>query len=229
MKYAMQLAIAVGTPLLSFAVVMSEPSSPTTLRALYGIRAPDGVKATSTALILVDFQDEFVHGRLRLPDAAEAVAAAARLLGWARANHVTIVHVRNLAIREDSPIFAPESSGAAFIPAVSPQPGEEVVTKAGGGAFSKTGLDAWLRSRKIDTVVIAGLMSHLAVHLTAADASVLGYRAIVAGDATATRDLPDIRDGVIDHRTLQAAALAAIADRFADVMTVARIEALPLE
>lgn len=203
-------------------------SSPPTLRALYGIRAPAMLRRATTALVLVDFQDEFVHGRLPLPDAPLVVESAKRLLGWARESGVTVIHVLNVVRSKDSPVFAPDSAGADFIAALEPRPGEEIVTKAGGGAFTKTPLDACLRSHGIETVIVAGLMTHLAVHLSAADASVLGYRTIVVSDATATRDLPVPGGGLIDHRTLQAAALASIGDRFADVMTVAHVESLVL-
>ncbi len=88
------------------------------------------------------------------------------------------------------------------------------------GAFSKTGLDAELRARGIDTLIVAGLMTHLAVLTTASDGTVLGYRVIVAADATATRALPGAPDGpTLDAPTLQRAALASMADRVADVLT----------
>src|SRR5262249_20797818 len=139
-------------------VAMPGPSQPATLRTLYGARAPEALQPATTALVLVDFQDEFLHGRLPLPDGPRSVEAAAALLTWAREHRVTVVHVRNVVAREDSPVFAPDSEGVRFIAPLVPLPGEEVVTKASGGAFTKTSLDAWLRARKIDTVVVAGLM-----------------------------------------------------------------------
>ena len=72
-------------------------------------------------------------------------------------------------------------------------------------------------------------MTHLAVLSTASDATVLGYRVVVAADATATRALPGAggEDGV-DPAALQRAALAAMADRVADVMPGRAIMALPI-
>lgn len=215
---------------------VAQPSTsstpPTTLRTLYGLAEPDRLNQASTALVLVDFQDEFMHGRLQLPDVASATARATELLTWARQRGVLVVHVRNVVARKDSPIFAPDSPGAAPLPALSPTPREVVVVKSSGGGFTKTNLDAVLASHHVDTVIVAGLMTHLAVHLTAADASALGYRVIVAGDACASRDLPRAMGGtagaVIDHKTIHDAALASIADRFAAVMTTDRIRALPV-
>jgi nicotinamidase-related amidase len=116
-----------------------------------------------------------------------------------------------------------------------PRPGNLVVRKRMAGAFSRTSLDADLRARGVDTLIVAGLMTHLAVFSTANDAMVLGYHVIVAGDATATRALPgaasttgDREAEVVDPTVLQRAALAAMADRAADVMLARAVMALPV-
>jgi hypothetical protein len=58
---------------------------------------------------------------------------------------------------------------------------------------------------------------------------VLGYRVLVASDATATRPLPGARnDPGLDADALQRASLAIMADRVADVMSVQEITALPV-
>lgn len=51
----------------------------------------------------------------------------------------------------------------------------------------------------------------------------LGYGVSVAGDAAATRDLPDPLGGVISAEELHRAAFAELADRFAVVTTVDQI------
>jgi hypothetical protein len=58
---------------------------------------------------------------------------------------------------------------------------------------------------------------------------VLGYRVLVAADATATRDLPGAAgDASVDASSLKRAALAALADRVADVLVDRAIMALPV-
>jgi nicotinamidase-related amidase len=104
-----------------------------------------------------------------------------------------------------------------------------LLQKSTPGAFSRTTLDAELRSRGIDSVLVAGFMTHLAVLATANEASVLGYKVIVAADATATRALPGAAgEMAIDLKSLQRAALAVLADRVADVMLARGIRALPV-
>jgi nicotinamidase-related amidase len=200
-----------------------------TLRSLYGLAPPRALQAAKTAVVLVDFQQEFFTGRLPLPRGAEAVASAVRLVAWARASGILVVHVRNVVTRSGSPAFDAGSPTVAFVPALTPHGDDLVVTKALAGAFSRTDLDVQLRQRGVDTLIVGGLMTHLAVAITASDATVLGYHTVVVADATATRALPAAGGApAIDEATLQRAALATLADRTADVLTAEAIMRLPL-
>jgi len=204
--------------------------SPTTLRALYGLRPPSSLDAAKTALVLVDFQLEFVTGRLPLPNGATAVARARNLVDWAHRSGMLVVLVKQVSSKPGSLLFAADSPHTAFIPELEPAKGDLVIHKALGGGFSRTQLDSELRARGIDTVIIGGLMTHVAVLTTATDAMVLGYKAIVAGDATATRALPSVPGEVgVDAALLKRAALDAIADRVADVMLSRDIIALRVD
>lgn len=227
---ALAASLSLGA-VLSFALPLpaAPPASPspTTLRSMYAIAPVSALEPRATALVLVDFQEEFVNGRLPLPDGPRAIAAASELLRWARANAIPVAHVQNVVTRPNSPIFVAGAPNTRIVVELRPSVGEHVVTKASGGAFTKTELDAWLRGRGIDTIVVAGLMTHLAVHLTASDAAVLGYRVIVAADATASRDLPAASGGrTLDHQVVHDVALASMADRFAEVLSVRQIEQL---
>jgi nicotinamidase-related amidase len=203
--------------------------APTTLRALYGLTPPTRLEPAHTALLLVDFQAEFFDGRLPLPGGRRALERAARLVRWAHAAGVWVVHVHNEVVRADSPIFALGSRGSQPMPELEVSPGDRVLVKHLAGAFSRTELDGELRARGIETLIVAGLMTHLAVAITASDGAVLGYRVIVAGDATATRALPAAAGGPpLEPALLQRAALAILSDRVADVLDTPAILALPL-
>jgi nicotinamidase-related amidase len=204
------------------------PPPPQTLRQRYGLTSPTGVEPRRTALLLVDLQRELLDGGLPVPNAEGAVAQALRLLAWARRRGLVVVFVRQQATSAGAPLFAPGSLGAELAPGLVPGAGELVVTKSAAGAFSRTDLHATLQARGVTTLVVAGMMTHLAVDTTARDGTVLGYQVVVAADATATRTLPGPRgEGVVDHATLQRAALAALADRFADVLDTDEVLALP--
>lgn len=206
-----------------------EPA-PTTLRALLHVPPVEKLVAPRSALVLVDFQDEFFHGRLQLEGAAPAVRHAADLVAWARTSGILVVNVQNVAAKPESPLFAPGSPHTAVVPELAPRPADLVIVKHLGGAFSRTDLDAELRRRGIDTLIVTGLMTHLAVNVTASDGYTLGYHVIVAGDATATRALPGVPGAEpVDARTLHRAALDALGDRVAEVLTSEALLRLPIE
>lgn len=199
-------------------------TKPRTLRALYGLAPPASLDRSKTALLLVDFQQEFFRGALPLPDGAAAVARAGQLLSWARRQQLLVVHVQHVAKQPDSPVFRPGSAEVESVPELDRAANEWVVTKSAAGAFTRSELDARLRERGISTLIVAGLMTHLAVDSTARDATLLGYAVVVASDATATRDLPGM-DGArpVHHADVQRVALASLADRFADIATTQAI------
>lgn len=222
------LALAL-TPLPTLARSSGPVPAPRTLRAMYGLKPPSALKADKSALVLVDFQDEFVHGHLPLADVRSAIERATQLATWARRSRILVVDVQNVIPRAGSPLFSPTSPSSAFVPELAPEARDLVVVKATGGAFSKTNLDEELRGRGIDTLIVAGLMTHLAVQITVSDGALLGYRVAVAADATATRALPSASGGnAVDALALQRAALATMADRAADVLSTRTILALPM-
>ena len=205
--------------ILCIIAACTDSRRPATLRELYKVPPPTTIDRAHTALVLVDFQEEFFSGGLPLPDAALAREQATRLLHAARSAGVTVIHVRNIT-PAGSRVFAAGTRGADIVTSLAPEPTELVITKRSGGAFTNTDLDVQLKARGIRTVVLAGLMTHLAVALSAQDAGVLGYQVIVASDACATRALPvPTKQNTVDAKTLHDVALASLADRFADVLT----------
>ena len=202
---------------------------PTRLRDLYGLPRPSSLHPPHTALVLVDFQNEFVAGGLRLPAARAAITHAAELARWARQAGILVILVENVIDRPNAPLFAAGAKNTELVPQLTPQPGDLVLRKSMAGAFSHTDFDQQLRTRGIDTLIVGGLMTHLAVLVTVIDASVLGYKVLVAADSTATRPLPGLPgEPPIDAPALQRAALATLSDRFADVLLSGEIMRLPL-
>ncbi|WP_437274464.1 isochorismatase family protein [Sorangium sp. So ce375] len=213
------------------AALPAAAGGPTTLRRLYGLGQVDRLHRARTALVLVDFQEEFFSGGLKLPGARAALENATRLLRWARESGITVAHVRNVGAK-GARLFAADSPRADFAPGARPLDGELVVTKSMAGGFTRTDLDDQLRRRGVDTIIVSGLMTHLAVDSTVRDGLVLGYRVVLPSDASASRDLPAVEGArgalLLDHRTVHEVSLAALADRFADVLPTEAVVALPL-
>lgn len=194
--------------------------TPKTLLEMSGADMRPAPLATAT-LVIIDAQNEYLDGKLALPGVKPAVDALARLLAKARAAGAPVVHVHK---GRAGGLFGLEARGGAIIDAVKPVGGESIVSKPLPNAFAQTELDATLKMLGRTSLVIAGFMTHMCVSSTARAALDLGYKATVAGDAAATRALPDpMGGGVIGADALHRAALAELADRFAVVATVDQI------
>lgn len=202
-------------------------TGPQTLRSMAGARPPAEVDPRRTALVLVDFQKEYFSGNVPLPAGEAAAASAARLADWADRAGVQVVHVHHVAPSPKAALFTPGSDRVEPHPKLAPRAAHHRITKTLPSSFVGTGLDAFLKDKGIDTLVVAGLMTHMCVDSTARDAVSHGYKVIVAGDACATRDLPDRGTGApVPHAEIQRASLTALADRFADVLATAEVERL---
>ncbi|MGL4635216.1 MAG: isochorismatase family protein [Beijerinckiaceae bacterium] len=188
-----------------------------TLLALSGrtFSKPDFANAT---LVLIDYQNEYLEGPITLPETEGAITAAARLLAHARRNSTQIIHVAHKGAAGG--MFDRASKRGDFIAALAPLEGEIIVEKPRPNSFSGTTLAEHLRD-KDRTLIVAGFMTHMCVSSTVRAALDEGLFSVVAADACATRDLPHPSgDGVIPARTLHDAALAALSDRFAHVVSV---------
>lgn len=187
----------------------------TTLRDVIGL--PGALpKLSESALIMVDFQNTYRTGVMRLEGAEEAVAAGARLLSAARAAGAPVVHIVNDG-GEGTPYDIRAEIGA-ISDEVAPADGEEVIVKQVPNAFHGTGLADTLKGLGVgDDVVVAGFMTHMCVLFTAQGAFNLGYRPTVVAEATATRSLEGPDGAVVGSETLQAASLTTVRDLYGTV------------
>lgn len=198
-----------------------------TMRQWAGCTPPTAIDPARTALLCIDYELEFFAGHLHVPHGPQAAMQGARLVEWADALGMTVVHVRHVASDPASPLFGAQGGMIEFHPDVEPKPHHLVVSKHLPSAFADTGLEETLRTRGVDTLVVAGLMTHMCVTSAVADASYRGFSVIVAADACADRNLPaHDGHGIIPHLAIHRNALAALADRFADVMDTDAIIAL---
>ena len=111
--------------------------------------------------------------------------------------------------------FHNDSPNTAVHDRVAPEPGDIIVRKVRVGAFSTTDLDAQLRERDIDTLILAGISTSGVVLSTVRDAHDRDYRVVVLADATADPDAE-----------VHAFLTERIFPRQADVITVAELEGL---
>jgi len=137
------------------------------------------------ALIVIDVQNDYVSGRLRIeyPPLPTSLENIGRAMDAAHAASVPIIVVQNDA-PETAPLFARGSTGHALHPAVASRPRSRLVRKTLPSALAETDLAAWLQQQRIDTITIAGYMTHNCVASTAIDATHRGFTVELLSDAT---------------------------------------------
>ena len=185
-----------------------------TLRSLSGL-PPEPAALKGSALLMIDLQNTYREGVMRLEGVEPAIREAAALLERARAAGIPVIHVRHDA-GPGSPYDVTAPIGQ-ISDEVAPKDGEAVVTKAYPSAFVGTDLEAQLKAAGVADVIVAGFMTHMCVNSTARGAFSLGLRPTVVAAATATRALPGPDGSTVPAAALQAASLAALADLFAVV------------
>lgn len=177
-----------------------------------------------SAVVVIDAQREYVGGHLPLAGVDAALAAIGRLLTAARAAGAPVIHVAHRGPEGSGGPFDPQGPGFAFAAPALPAAGETVVEKTLPNSFAGTDLQARLAATGRTHVIFVGFMTHMCVSTTARAALDLGYISYVAGDAVATRALPDPLGGPdIAAHDIHRTALAELADRFATVVTTAEI------
>ncbi|WP_353087425.1 isochorismatase family cysteine hydrolase [Stenotrophomonas sp.] len=208
----------------------AEPAHPT-IRHMAGAPTAAALPVGKTALLVIDFQNEyFAGGRMPIPDGDAALAQTRRLVTFADAHKIPVIHVQHV-LPAGAPLFAEGGRTVQFHPRMQPRKGEQVIAKDTVSVFAGTSgpvLEQALKEAGIDTLIIAGLQTHACVAGAARDAAPKGLNVIVSSDATASRDL-ELHDGSqVGHASLHAAALASIEDTFGSVLSTDQILALPV-
>jgi nicotinamidase-related amidase len=179
----------------------------------------------TTALLIVDIQnDYFPGGAMEAVGADAAAAQAAKLLALFREQRRPVLHIQHIAIRPGATYFLPGTAGAEIHAAVRPVGDEPVFKKHFPNAFRETTLLDHLRRTKVSGLVIAGMMTHMCIDTTARAAADLGFACSLAHDACATRALSF--GGVqVSAESVQTAYLAGLNGLFAKVRSVNELSA----
>lgn len=164
----------------------------------------------SVALILVDVIKQFFDPQGdNYHTSYEAVLRAIQdLILAARQGKRLIVHARewhypnhadDFEWRKLSPHALAGSFQAEFPAGLPIAPEDLIVHKRRYSAFFATDLDLLLRERRIGTLVLAGVKTHVCIRATAQDAFALGYEVLVVREAVGS-----------NHAHLHAASLEDI-------------------
>lgn len=191
---------------------------PRTLFEMAGARLGPA-KLSNSVLVIIDAQREYVDGALPLEGVNEAVAEIGRLLARARKSGTPVIHIVH---KGKGALFNPAAPGFEIVAPLRPVAGETVVEKSNVSAFADTRLEEAIQRTNRKNLIIVGFMTHNCVSSTARAAMDKGYLPTIVAAATATRDLPGAKGGVIAAAQVQAASLAELADRSATVVPAER-------
>jgi ureidoacrylate peracid hydrolase len=199
----------------------------------------DGLEPARTALIVVDLQNGFMApGQpAEIAQAREIVPNVNRLAAATRAAGGTVVWIQNTITPESEKswsvylcnfadddwgprmrrAFTPGAFGHALYPSLEVRPSDLTVRKYRFSALVQgaSDLDAILRARGIDTLIIVGTATNVCCESTARDAMMLNYKVFFVSDANACRTDEE-------HN----ATLAILMGMFADVRSTDEMIAL---
>jgi nicotinamidase-related amidase len=203
-----------------------------------------------TALVIIDMQRDFLeHGGFGetlgndVTRLHAAVAPCRAVLDAARRIGMLVIHTRegHLPDLSDAPrakvergkpslrIGAPGPMGRILIRGepghdiiaeLYPVPGEPVIDKPGKGAFYRTDLEAHLRERGIENLLVCGVTTEVCVNTTVREANDRGFRCIVLADCCASYfpelhraglDMIMAQGGIFGWVSASAPVLAALA------------------
>ena len=172
------------------------------------------MKAKETAVILIEFQNEFCKVGGKLYDGTKGevqrlgtLSNAVKLAEGARKKGALVIHapfifnpkycdenqmkgiVKAVA---DANALREGTWGATIIDELKPKPGDKVVSgKCTLCGFNKTNLEELLKAAKIKNVAVAGFLTNFCVESTARTAYDKGYGVTVVKDATASNSPED--------------------------------------
>lgn len=203
------------------------------------LHAYESLETRRTALIVIDMQSAFVDpGTPSYVPAARAIVPAVNRLAavvrhtggsvaWSRASFTDerdggwssfFGYAVSEGVAETViATLRPGAAGHALAQGMDAQPGDHIFDKYRFSAFTRgsSEIEAWLRQRGCNTVLIAGTLTHVCCESSARDAMQLGFKTVMVSDANASR-----------VEANHVATLNAFIQSFGDVRTVDETVAL---
>ena len=176
--------------------------------------------AKRTALVLIEYQNDFASEGGALHGAVQGVMESTGMLGntrrlveTARAAGATIVHApisyvpgyRELALHPygilkaivDATAFVKGEWGAEIVDVLAPQEGDVILEgKRGLDAFATTNLDFILRGRGISTIALSGFLTNCCVESTMRAGYEKGYHVVTLSDCVAATSLDEHQNAI---------------------------------
>lgn len=191
------------------------------------------INPKKTALLIIDMQNAFLKPgcKMALPAGRALIPKLKELIQACRNHEIPIIFAKHV-LREDG---SDEGIGSEFPPGkicltgtediefyeeIRPRKSDIIVEKRRYSAFFSTDLDLVLRCKRVDTLIIGGVVTHMCCDTTARDARMRDYKVIFLSDGTATYSIPDMGWGPISAEEVQRFVLSILASRYAQVSSI---------
>ncbi|MCP2336828.1 isochorismatase family protein [Actinomadura rupiterrae] len=136
-----------------------------------------------TALVAIDLMERIVALPTAPHSGPDVLARTVAIADALREAGGTVIWVR-----VERPGVDEQPPGSGLCPEIKVAESDVVIVKRTWGAFQDTGLDAELRRRGIDTILLTGLVTNFGVESTGRAADDAGFRTVFVEDAMSGLD-----------------------------------------
>lgn len=140
------------------------------------------------ALLVIDVQNEYFTGALPITHPTGHLQNILQVMDAATGKMPTVV-IQHHFLDPAMPFFQKNSQGWKLHSEVADRPRDMLIEKTLPGSFTNTPLEKYLKEQGIDTVTIAGYMTHMCCDTTAREAVHRGFKVEFLSDATGTLPL----------------------------------------
>jgi nicotinamidase-related amidase len=149
------------------------------------------LEAKTTALIIVDMQNDFAHlnGKLFVPNSRNTINKISNLIRKAREEKVKIIYTQDWHTKDDLEFkiwgehAVQNTWGSEIVDELKPNENDIIIKKLRYDAFYGTSLDHILRINNIQNLIITGTVANICVLHTAGSAALRWYKVILPIDA----------------------------------------------
>ncbi|HBN75454.1 MAG TPA: cysteine hydrolase [Planctomycetaceae bacterium] len=170
------------------------------------------------ALLVIDVQNEYFTGALPITHPVGHLEKILAAMDAAVGKVPTIV-IQHYFPDPDKPFFQKGTHGWELHPEIKSRPHDLLIEKTLPGSFTGTSLEERLRENDIDTVTIAGYMTHMCCDTTARQAVHRGLTVEFLSDATGTLALSN-EAGEVTAEELHRSILCAQQMMLSEVLDV---------
>ncbi|MDI1238871.1 MAG: cysteine hydrolase family protein [Polaromonas sp.] len=138
------------------------------------------------ALVVIDVQNEYFEGGglpIEYPPTGQSLPKVTQAMDAASAAGIPVVVVRHHAAK-GAPLFQADAHNGQLHPEVARRPHDHLVTKTFPSVFTGTDFADWIARERIDTLSLAGYMTHNCDAATAFEAMHRGLTVEFLADAS---------------------------------------------